>query len=840
MITRTDRCDTNRLRHYFEETLAEPERRDVLAHLDDCSTCQARLEELAAAKPWWDEVRRFAPGATGTTRTEADPAVRPTALNFLEPAAVPGDLGQFGRFRVLDLIGQGGMGIVLRAFDPTLFRVVAIKVMAPHLAAGLTARRRFIREARAAASVSHDHVVAIHSVDEVNGLPYILMHYVAGKSLQERINLAGPLALEEILRIGLQIAAGLAAAHAQGLIHRDIKPANILLENSVERVKITDFGLALSGDDAPSAEPGDLAGTPQYMAPEQARGETVDHRADLFSLGAVMYAMSTGESPFRAPTVMGVLRRVCDDHPRPIRATNPNLPDWLDTIIARLLAKNPTDRPQTADEVVTLLSHRLASIQRADSLPLPSIASTPPRRRGRWVATLAGVVLFALVVGVAGVVITVQTGDGLLVVEADDPNVTVEVDGNDLGVGTREIRLKVGGHLVRAFRNGEPALDEVVTIERGGRRVIRVHREPTEAARLPVQPVRPPAAVEVFRTIPTLTSPKQSLADLQAEVWTVAYSSDGRRLAWAGKSREIFMIERPDGPPRRFDAGEFGVQSLAFSPDGQTLAVGDLAGGIRLCDASTLKVIRTMVLRLDFQVFSVSFSPDGRTIAAGGRSGLVGIFDVATGEPLPAPPAQNRPVSQVRFTPDGRTLLVATGDWDHPDAGGDVTLWKVGSNAFLGRLGGHKGRVAALAVSPDGQWIASGSNDGVRLWDAATLALTGALRVRDWQVNFLAFSPDGRTLASGQNMGQATLWDVATRRPLVSLLGSDRAISSVAFAPDGGELAMGGFDGSLRLWDLANQPGPTGLDASPTPTPDRFETIVTPLRPGPDQPRPDK
>src|SRR5204863_10215328 len=172
------------------------------------------------------------------------------------------------------------MGIVLRAFDAKLHRVVAIKVMAAQLATSATARKRFTREAQAAAAVSHDHIVTIHAVEEANGLPYLVMQYVAGQSLQDRLDKEGPLDLPEVLRIGMQAAAGLAAAHAHGIVHRDVKPANILLENGVERVKLTDFGLARAIDDASLTQSGVIAGTPQYMSPEQAEGQPADHRSD--------------------------------------------------------------------------------------------------------------------------------------------------------------------------------------------------------------------------------------------------------------------------------------------------------------------------------------------------------------------------------------------------------------------------------------------------------------------------------------------------------------------------------------------------------------------------------
>jgi serine/threonine-protein kinase len=204
---------------------------------------------------------------------------------------------------------------------------------------------------------------------------------VAGCSLQDRLDRQGPLEVKEILRIGMQVASGLAAAHDQGLVHRDIKPANILLENGVERVKITDFGLARTIDDASLTASGLIAGTPQYMAPEQARGESVDHRSDLFSLGSVLYAMCTGHSPFRAETFMAVWRRLCIDTPRPIRQTNAEIPDWLAEIIERLHAKEPADRFQSAEEVAELLGRHLAHLQRPTVVPRP--ARLPARRRIR-------------------------------------------------------------------------------------------------------------------------------------------------------------------------------------------------------------------------------------------------------------------------------------------------------------------------------------------------------------------------------------------------------------------------------------------------------------------------
>jgi hypothetical protein len=297
---------------------------------------------------------------------------------FLAPPTRPDSLGRLGHYHVQEVVGRGGFGIVLKAFDEKLHRVVAIKVLAPELAVSATARQRFIREARAAAAVSHEHVVAIHAIEEEHRPPYLVMQFVDGLSLQDKLNRHGALGLREILRIGYQTACGLAAAHKQGLVHRDIKPANILLENGVERVKITDFGLARATDDASVSQSGAVAGTPMFMSPEQANGDPVDHRSDLFSLGSVLYVMATGRPPFRASSTMAVMKRVIDETPTPVRQVNADIPDWLAAIIAKLHAKKPADRFQSAEEVADLLGQHLAHVQQPSPPPVATLPMPAP------------------------------------------------------------------------------------------------------------------------------------------------------------------------------------------------------------------------------------------------------------------------------------------------------------------------------------------------------------------------------------------------------------------------------------------------------------------------------
>jgi serine/threonine protein kinase len=292
---------------------------DLSAFMDETCAGDAAMRRRVEALVWSHENAQLLNGpavelggvAPGAATVAATDLTARTAcdflLDFLAPSDKPGSLGRLDHYEVDEVIGHGGIGVVLQAFDERLHRVVAIKVIAAQLATSAIARRRFTREAQAAAAVSHDHIVTIHAVEEADGLPYLVMQYVDGMSLQDRLDGDGPLRLAEILRIGVQTAAGLAAAHAQGLVHRDIKPANILLENGVERVKITDFGLARAVDDASFVQSGVVAGTPQYMSPEQAEGKAVDVRTDLFSLGSVLYAMCTGRAPFRASGAFVVL-----------------------------------------------------------------------------------------------------------------------------------------------------------------------------------------------------------------------------------------------------------------------------------------------------------------------------------------------------------------------------------------------------------------------------------------------------------------------------------------------------------------------------------------------------
>jgi serine/threonine-protein kinase len=436
-------CNRELLLKSLDDSLSETQEEELAQHLSECPGCREELERLAAEETAWSQVadalRRKARLSHFVADAPGDPSYDIAvdfAVDFLEPSADPKTLGRLGDIDILDVIGRGGMGIVLKGFQPELNRPVAVKVLAPHLAANGAARRRFAREAQATAVIVHPNVMPILTVHSSGKLPYLVMPYVTCESLQQRLDREGPLETIDVLRLAVQAARGLAAAHAQGLVHRDVKPANILLEKGVGRVMLTDFGLARAVDDATLTRSGVIAGTPQYMSPEQARGEPIDARSDLFSLGSVMYAACSGRAPFRAETTYGILRRITDVEPRTICEINPGVPDWLAAVIARLHAKRAEDRFATAAETADVLEQCLAHVQEPATVSLPAPYGDKSRRR-RSVFALSAALLLCLTIGVLAarefLVADAPSGAGESNVTGSAPAETTKHSATDIG-----------------------------------------------------------------------------------------------------------------------------------------------------------------------------------------------------------------------------------------------------------------------------------------------------------------------------------------------------------------------------------------------------------------------
>ncbi|OYP38812.1 serine/threonine-protein kinase [Rhodopirellula sp. MGV] len=299
----------------------------------------------------------------------------------LEPPTREDSIGRLGHYEVLNIVGFGGMGVVARAFDEQLHRNVAIKVMSERLITSERAQKRFLREARAAASVNHPNVVTIHAVSEKDGIPFLVMEFVDGQSLTDRINHDAPMCLEDVLRIGAQIASGLAAAHRHGIVHRDVKPGNIMLEDGIQRVKLSDFGLArLLVENSDLTSMGDMVGTPSYMSPEQVEGEELTPASDLFSLGCVLYSMFRGSSPFHAGSSYASANRVQNFDPPPVSSFVDGIPPEFDHLMSTLLCKSPKGRPRSAKQVADLLLQWSAQSHQ-QRMPAHKDATTIRRRQ---------------------------------------------------------------------------------------------------------------------------------------------------------------------------------------------------------------------------------------------------------------------------------------------------------------------------------------------------------------------------------------------------------------------------------------------------------------------------
>ena len=526
--------------------------------------------------------------------TAGEPAPRAgeeEAWDFLAPSQAADEIGRLGPYRILKVLGRGGMGVVFRAEDPSLKRIVALKAMLPTLAASPSAKKRFLREAQTAASIKHDHIVTIHQVGEDRGAPYLAMEFLHGEPLDARLKRDGALPVAEVLRIGAEMADGLAAAHDAGLIHRDIKPANVWLEDAPARrsaagatpapdarrparVKILDFGLARATDDqANLTQSGAIIGTPAFMAPEQAQGKPVDGRCDLFSLGCVLYAMTTGRPPFKGTDTISTLMSVATDSPAPPQDINPTVPPELSDFILQLLAKNPADRPESAHEAAAALQALQAALDAHGSggtqlMSRPPVRPSAARRSGRrWLIAggLAGAL--AAVLLLAGVVFFLQTPTGTVRIEINDPQIEAVLTKTGAvvkGADKHDITASVGEHGLRIKRGDFTFDTDKFVLHKGETVVLRVEflqgKVAVTRADGTVLGAAPPPATGGTATAPptggTATSWKPTaeqqeyldfVAKLPAGERTASIVRKLKELNKASEAAPVF--EPPTGPP---------------------------------------------------------------------------------------------------------------------------------------------------------------------------------------------------------------------------------------------------------------------------------------------------
>jgi serine/threonine protein kinase/WD40 repeat protein len=684
-----------------------------------------------------------------TRKTVADNA-QATECDATEPSppARTSDLfGDFGAYRVTGIIGQGGMGMVFLGHEARLRRTVAIKVLNPALASIPAARERFLREARSAAAIRHEHVITIHAIDEAKGLPYLVMEHVEGESLQQRLDRAGPLPIDEVTRIAEQVAAGLSAAHAQGLIHRDIKPANILVDAATRQVKIADFGLARPAEEGGITHSGVVAGSPQYMSPEQARGERADERSDLFSLGCLLYALCVGHSPFRADSVPAALARVRNGAVEPVTRLNPATPAWLGDIIHRLLEKKPDQRLQSADAVIELL--------RGHAAPPAGAWGRGRSRKRRWALVVLSVVAAAAVVGaliiqpwrrdrdeeVASNPATPSVPSALpprseppttapKAAQAVDPDTgeirrfTARGRLNTMALSPDEKTVYAGGSDGRIFVWDLNSGDQVRTIPIGSG-VIKL-RISGDGARLAVTT---PFMLWVYDAH---TGAQLVELPLSASIHDMVFLPDHRQLLC------VFFGPGTAQKNRKVGA-EFDYQ------------------GLNIIDTVTGKMARTLRLDEPHYFRAVACSRDGKWFAAGSDDAGVFLVDAAAGKQTRSFKVTMGACVAVAFSRDGQRLFAS-------DQGNNMRGWRV-SDGAMASAGTFPHPFTGFYFSPDDTWLALNNAQECDLYDLTRRSGQAAapLPKHESPIADVAFLSGGEQILTCSWDGTVRLWKMPSR-----------------------------------------------------------------------------
>lgn len=777
-----------------------------------CDTGSSIRQAIQPTHPTWAADANTPAGNEPDTRAVETVLFASGVTPVVDPE-LPKELLEHPRYRILRRLGGGGMGAVYEAEHRLMNRRVALKVIRPELLGSPQAVLRFQREVQAAARLVHPHVVTAFDAEQAGHSHFLVMEFVDGTDLAEVVRRRGPLPVAEACECIRQAAIGLQHAYEHGMVHRDIKPGNLMMvsgqsvvsgerqrttDSGQRTVKILDFGLARFASESleqfgsGSTSVGVILGTPDYMAPEQARNaHSADIRSDIYSLGCSLHFLLTGQTlyPGTGSVIEKALAHI-ERTPEPLAKFRQDIPPGLQAVLNRMTAKRPEDRYATPQEVADALAPFGATAGLLARIPEPATHQplTAGIKRVLAATGLVGVVLLM------AVIVHVITDKGELRIESnvDDLAILVQQDGSpfrriNVSSGTTVARWPAGDYTLElpSDRSDVWLSQNRLRIKRADKLAVEVRKlEPTAEASEPTEP-------ELLH----------KLEGHREWVMSVAFSREGRELASVGNDKAIRFWNAESGKAigEPIERGEH-LRAVAYSPDGRWIAVAGHDRTIQLIDAAT-KTVRASLSGHDDFVTSMAWLGNSQLLS-GSDDGTVRRWEIETQTELPDRGDHEQAVSAVAFS--AQQGVIASGGKDRV-----VRLWDASSMQALATLPGHVDEVRSVAFTRDGRWLASGSKDGtVRLWNVEKRQFEAMLGPHEGRVYSVAFSPDDRRLAVGGGdwgYGVVKLWNVETRQAWTTLPGATAFVHSVAFSPDGSHLAAGSGDWTVRVWRMPRE-----------------------------------